>query len=825
MQKHSLKTIVLKVSLGVALTVSLGLGTFLYINQIKPVEQHVKDNLTLQMQQFIDSKMDLKIQAGIVGATMVSLQPAALEALTTGNQAALKTLFKTLKDDYAEKTNFRGIFSEVLDAQGKSVLRSWNLNSPGNDQSGDALIKAVLQSKKAQGSLSFGERGVVITSVTPVLNNKELLGLTTMVQGVGSISRDFTNEYQGAWIMLIDKEYVQKTTGSLKAIEKLNPMTDRYVLANNKWFSPEVIELTKQVYQPINGKQSAVYLSGDSVVVDLPAYDQENRIFARQIFIQDKSVFTNPLTEAKNQAWMTLLSVILAILILAMILLFAVIKLVIKPLESLKKTMSDIEETGDFNIRSNIQTQDEVGQTAQAINHHLDKVSTAVKEANKAIHALANGDLNQRINGRYVGDLLKLQNGVNESAENVSQMITEIGKAVNHLNQGEFNINLNVEAKGVFADILQDTSHAMQKLDLIIQQTNQIMLEVSQGVFHKRVTSDAQGSLNVLKNAINKSLTNLNEIIQNITQVMDSQSQGDLVQRVAVDCEGDLLTLKNAINNNANQLSQIIEKVIIASQNVSSAADEVSLGSQSLSDSVQQQAASMEETSATMSEINSAIKHNAENVINVDHLEHQLDENSKTAGKVMHETIEAMNAIQGSSHKIGEIVSLIDGIAFQTNLLALNAAVEAARAGEHGRGFAVVAGEVRNLAGKSADAAKDISKLIGDSIELINRGTALASESERVLGEMNKTISEVTDMIGNIASTSSEQARGVGEVNQALGLIDQVTQQNAALVEQTSAAAESLKDQAMQLREDTQIFKIAGHSSMRLNQTPKLSKK
>ncbi|MBN2866666.1 MAG: HAMP domain-containing protein [Thiotrichales bacterium] len=815
MRKTSLKTVVLQVSLGVALVISAGLALFLYLSQIKPLEKQIENNLINEMQSFIDAKIDLKIQAGIVGATLISVQTETKNALIHQDFVGIQQKYGRLKEDFSEKTNFQGIFSELINAQGQSILRSWNLK-PGGDQSQDGLIKSVLATKQAKGSLSYGERGVVITAASPVLEGKTLLGLTTFIGGVGSISRDFTNERQGAWIMLIDKDYVQKAQGNLKTVEKLNAITERYVLANNKWFSPEVIELTKQVYLPVDGAQKAVYLSGNSVVVDLPAYDQDNRIFARQLFIQDSSIYTQPLTQATNQAWITLMSVIFAILVLSLILLFSVIKLVIKPLEHLKKTMLDIEETGDFTIRSAIKTQDEVGQTAQAINHHLDKVSTAIKESNAAIGALANGDLTKRINGRYVGDLLILQKGVNESAENVSLMIHEIGKAVSHLNQGQFNLTLNSQAKGIFADILQDTSNAMQKLDLIIQQTNQIMTEVSQGIFQKRVTSEADGELSILKNAINKSLINLNEIIQNITQVMDAQSQGDLVQRVTVECEGDLLTLKSAINNNANQLSHIIEKVIIASQNVSSAADEVSLGSLSLSDSVQQQAASMEQTSATMSGINQAIKHNAENVINVDHLEHQLDQNSKTAGKVMHETIEAMNAIQGSSHKIGEIVSLIDGIAFQTNLLALNAAVEAARAGEHGRGFAVVAGEVRNLAGKSADAAKDISKLIGDSIELINRGTALASESERVLEAMNQTISEVTRMIANIASTSAEQARGVNEVNQALGLIDQVTQQNAALVEETSAAAESLKDQAQQLREDTQIFKIANHTAQQL---------
>lgn len=270
LHKDSLKTKVLLISLTVATAIAAILGGILYITQIKPLDNAIKQTLIQEMQQFIDAKIDLKIQAGIVGATMVSIQPSTFNALKTGDTTDLKALLKGLKDDYANKTNFQGIFSEVIDAQGQSILRSWNLNTPGQNLSNDGLVKNVLQTKKAQGSLAFGERGVVITAVSPVLDkdNKNLIGLTTMVQGVGSISRDFSNEFKGAWIMLIDKHYVQKTTGNLKAIEALNDMTDRYVLANNKWFSPEVIALTQKVYQPVHDDEAKVYLKEGHVIVD-----------------------------------------------------------------------------------------------------------------------------------------------------------------------------------------------------------------------------------------------------------------------------------------------------------------------------------------------------------------------------------------------------------------------------------------------------------------------------------------------------------------------------------------------------------------------------
>jgi len=221
---------------------------------------------------------------------------------------------------------------------------------------------------------------------------------------------------------------------------------------------------------------------------------------------------------------------------------------------------------------------------------------------------------------------------------------------------------------------------------------------------------------------------------------------------------------------------------------------------------VQEQAAALEETSATMDEMNSAVQNNTENAKQATGVAREVQTKATQGTKVMQQTIEAMNAIQQSSHKIADIVTLIDGIAFQTNLLALNAAVEAARAGDHGRGFAVVAGEVRALAQKSAEAAKDIKGLIEESVGRIDQGTKLASESGEMLNGITSAVEQVTQMIDHIARASSEQSEGVSQVHKAIADIDQVTQQNAALVEETSAASESMSEQAANLSRDMAFF-------------------
>ncbi len=283
---------------------------------------------------------------------------------------------------------------------------------------------------------------------------------------------------------------------------------------------------------------------------------------------------------------------------------------------------------------------------------------------------------------------------------------------------------------------------------------------------------------------------------------------------------GLIQQLEKVIAEMTDKLQTTVMATTHIALSVSDISTQVSQGSSDLSARVQEQASALEETSATMHQMTSAVQANTENASKVAELAHQVQGQSKDGVAVMQQTIEAMKSIQESSSKIADIVTLIDGIAFQTNLLALNAAVEAARAGEHGRGFAVVASEVRALAGKSAEAAKDIKALINDSVDRIDAGTKLADKSGEMLAGMSQSVAQVATMIESISSASREQSTGINQVHRAIADIDRVTQENAALVEETTAAAESLSSEANGLRDNMAFFKTGQQQNHRSNAAP-----
>jgi len=290
---------------------------------------------------------------------------------------------------------------------------------------------------------------------------------------------------------------------------------------------------------------------------------------------------------------------------------------------------------------------------------------------------------------------------------------------------------------------------------------------------------------------------------------------GDLTQQIDVRSRDETGQLMQALKDMNDSLVKIAGDVRSGTDTIATASNQIAAGNLDLSSRTEQQASSLEETASSMEELTSTVQQNADNARQANQLAASASEVAAKGGAVVAQVVDTMGSINASAKKISDIIGVIDGIAFQTNILALNAAVEAARAGEQGRGFAVVATEVRSLAQRSASAAKEIKTLISDSVEKVDQGARLVDQAGATMEEIVASVKRVTDIMGEISAASQEQTSGIEQINQAISQMDQVTQQNAALVEEAAAAAASLQDQAVHLSQVVSVFKLDGMQAVR----------
>jgi methyl-accepting chemotaxis protein len=311
----------------------------------------------------------------------------------------------------------------------------------------------------------------------------------------------------------------------------------------------------------------------------------------------------------------------------------------------------------------------------------------------------------------------------------------------------------------------------------------------------------------VIREIVRRQLKQLGAEPYQAANLAQSVAAGDLTSSIALK-SGDTHSLMAQLLQMQGSLTSIVSKVRLGSDSVATASAEIAQGNKDLSARTESQASALEETAASMEQLGSTVKQNVDSARQANQLAMSASTVAIKGGEVVGQVVDTMKGINESSHRISAIISVIDGIAFQTNILALNAAVEAARAGEQGRGFAVVATEVRSLAGRSAEAAKEIKSLISASVERVEHGTTLVDQAGATMAEVVNAIKRVTDIMGEITSASTEQALGVAQIGEAVSSMDQATQQNAALVEEMAAAAASLRSLAQELVETVSVFKL-----------------
>ena len=312
--------------------------------------------------------------------------------------------------------------------------------------------------------------------------------------------------------------------------------------------------------------------------------------------------------------------------------------------------------------------------------------------------------------------------------------------------------------------------------------------------------------------------------LRQAVQIASTVAAGDLTSRIEVKSKDETGRLLHALKDMNDSLVRTVSEVRQGSETIATASGQIAAGNLDLSSRTEQQASSLEETASSMEELTSTVKQNADNARQANTLAHSASEVAAKGGAVVSQVVETMDSINASARKIVDIIGVIDGIAFQTNILALNAAVEAARAGEQGKGFAVVASEVRNLAQRSAAAAKEIKALIGDSVEKVDTGAKLVNQAGTTMDEIVASVRRVADIMGEITAASQEQTSGIEQVNQAIGQMDEVTQQNASLVEQAAAASQAMQDQASNLAQLVSVFKLDGKQAAPVTATAQVAR-
>lgn len=479
-------------------------------------------------------------------------------------------------------------------------------------------------------------------------------------------------------------------------------------------------------------------------------------------------------------------------------------------LQSQTEELTDAVEKGNLNKRGDEKILNGIwSDLIKGINNLIEAFVQPINVTNEYVTLIGNGDIPKPITDEYYGDFNNIKNSLNNCITSINNLVEDTNGLIEAAIEGNLDTRADVEKhNGKYKQIVKGINTTLDAVIEPVKEASEVLQEVAVGNLSVEVSGNYKGDHAVIKNALNDTIFSIQRYIREISEVLNKMSQGDLRVDIKSEFMGDFISLKESLNHIIYRFNEVLGEINVSSDQVASASRQVAQSSQALSQGSTEQASSVEEITASITEIAEQTKDNADNADRANLLSQKAMEDAIKGNEQMQEMVEAMKDINDSSVNISKIISVIDEIAFQTNILALNAAVEAARAGQYGKGFAVVAEEVRNLAARSANAAKETTVLIENSVQKVSNGTEIANGTAAALKEIVEGVKQSTDIVGDIAVASKEQADSLSQINEGINQISTVTQSNTATAEESAAASEEMTSQAEVLKDMVSKFNL-----------------
>lgn len=769
----------LMLGVSIAFILTIGIIVTLATTQFSYYVHNFSEQQAIKGMEGLEAELDKLQNNALEFGNVLAVHPDIIKGIEENNDLLSETIGM-----FKEKTGVD--FIKVTDTEGMIIANTHTFQNFGDSIINQKNVQSALEGE----AFSTIEKGNLIEFAVragiPVYGEQgNIIGVISLGYSLDNLA--FLDELKSTYkteltLFLGDERYNTTIEMDGKRIlgTKLDGKIAERVLTKNEEYSGD-----------------ADILGAEYVVAYKPLVDGNNQtigvIFAGQKYDEVLAI------KNKTILYISIATTVLEILLLVFVGFF-VSKVITKPLKKLVEVSNTLAD-GDVDISIESSSKDEIGELTDSFSKMIDNIKHQANVAEK----IAKGDLNVNTKPKSEKDILS--NSMLLVADTLSNLVKETEMLTSSAIEGNLSTRGNIEKfSGVYKEVIEGVNNTLDAVLEPVEEASEVLKKLSEGSLKVYVRGNYKGEHAIIKNSLNKTVKILSDYINEITHLLTELSKGNLNISITGDYKGEFVKIKDSLNLIVESFNTILHEINVAAEQVALGAKQVSETSMSLSEGTTEQASSIEEVSSFMGEVSEQTKQNAVSANQANELALTAKNTAVEGNEKMSEMLQAMNEINEASGNISKIIKVIDEIAFQTNILALNAAVEAARAGQYGKGFAVVAEEVRNLAGKSSDAAKETSALIAGSIEKVDSGTKIANKTAEALDRIVEDIDEVFNYAKNIAESSNQQATAISQINESINQVSQVIQTNSAISQEAAAASEELSSHAQVMKELVERF-------------------